>query len=49
VSVEDVAVRARGERAGAATWRFLAERADGEAARDVLLPACLESLLDGSR
>jgi hypothetical protein len=51
-------VQARGERAGAATWRFFAEHADGEAARDVFLAcaeleeesaACLESLLDGSR
>ena len=51
-------MQARGERAGAATWRFFAERADGEAPRDVFLAcaeleeesaACLESLLDGSR
>jgi hypothetical protein len=50
-------IQARGERAGAATWRFFAERADG-AARDTFLAcaeleeesaACLESLLDGSR
>jgi hypothetical protein len=51
-------IQARGERAGAATWRFFAERADGAAARDTFLAcaeleeesaACLESLLDGSR
>lgn len=51
-------IQARGERAGAATWRFFAERADAAAVRDAFLAcaeleeesaACLESLVDGSR
>jgi len=52
---EQFAIQARGERAGAATWRHFAGMARSEAARDAFLAcarleeesaACLESLLD---
>jgi hypothetical protein len=55
---DQFAIQARGERVGAATWRYFAERAETAAARDQFLlcadleeesAACLESLLDGRR
>lgn len=55
---EQFAIQARGERAGAASWRYFAGRAESDAARDQFLAcanleeesaACLESLLDGPR
>jgi hypothetical protein len=55
---EQFRMQARGERAGAVTWRHFAEQAQDEAARGQFLTcatleeesaACLESLLDGSR
>jgi hypothetical protein len=51
-------IQARGERVGAATWRYFAGHAETDAARDQFLTcadleeesaACLESLLDGRR
>ena len=55
---EQFAIQARGECAGAASWRYFAEHAESEAARDQFLECanleeesatCLESLLDGPR
>ncbi len=55
---EQFTIQARGERAGAATWRYFAQHAESETTREEFLrcaeleeesAACLESLLDGRR